>query len=57
MSIFKSKRLEQEVAEVKRAGENTAAELGKVKIRQANIERRLNFLKQELQVQQRTFND
>lgn len=53
MSIFKPKRFEKELAEVKRQGLETAEELGIVKYRQSNIERRLKFLQQELQVQKR----
>ena len=54
MSIFRSKRLEQELEVVRERGEQTAEELSRVKLRQENIEKRLKFLQQELQVQQRT---
>lgn len=57
MHLFRSRResirLDKQIQDVRERGEQTALELERVKRRQQNIEARLSFLQQELQVQQR----
>lgn len=53
MAIFKRNKLSLELAAVSDKTDRTAAELEVVKRRQKDIERRLAYLNQELEVQQR----
>lgn len=48
------RNLEDQVQQIREQQAYTARELGQIKLRQANIQRRLQILQQELEVQMRT---